>query len=226
VIDKQLTYRKTTTKKACGIDWSEKEGGWVLPVTLQNDVRLRLEKSLERQLSSNEVATIEREIAFIQHMQTGFETATTQSVKRTLGSIAKLPAAEARAAYRQIDSDTACRIDEAMCVHLGMSPDSLEWQNPSGENIAKAAKAALENMGKGKNGGAPLKQYQRDAARFAVSTWRKFGGKNMSVSRRTSTVPQYFSPLMQWARALFYIVDNRDPDPKQLEELLKEALKK
>lgn len=221
----QLTYRKRASKKSCGIDWAgEKEGGWEPPVTLKNGARLGLERALGRELTPDEVAAIERDIAPIRHARTGFETATAQSVKRTLGSIAKLPAEEARAAYRQIDSDTACRIDEAMCVHLGMSPDSLEWQNPSGENIAKAAKAALENMGKGKNDGAPRKQYQRDAARFAVSTWRKFGGKNMSVWRRTSTVRQYFSPLMQWARALFYIVDNRDPDPKQLEKLLNEAL--
>lgn len=184
-------------------DWDGKEGGWEPAVTLKNGARIGLENALERELTKDEIAAIEKDIAPIKFMKTGFHDAKSQDVKRSLGNIGKLLPDKAVSAYRKSDSTTTALIDEAMCFNLGINPDSREWQHPSGESIAKAAAAALENFRCGKSG-RPLKLYREHLASYALLLWGRLGGRNCKAWVRDDVA----TPIVNFMISLACIVDD------------------
>lgn len=221
-------------------DWAAKEAGWVPAVTLKDGARIGLENALGRKLTDDEIAAIENEIASIRGMKTAYQKAkvTAQDVKRTLGNIAKLspkdtadPYAhidevlpnEAVDAYRRSDSKTVARINEAMYFSLGIKPGSREWQHPSGENIVKAAAAALENYGGGGKGGGTYKKMYRDRlANYALDLWEQLGGHGCKAwvwGDKEAPIVPFFSHLAS-------IVDDEVLDFSTAVDLLNEAIER
>lgn len=202
-------------------NWAEKEGGWEPAITLKNRARIGLESALERELTKKEIAAIEKGIAQIKFLKTGFPNATFQDVRRTLGSIEKLLPSEAISAYQKSDSHTIALIDEAMYFNLGIDPSSPEWKYPSGESIAKAASAALKNFKSGK-GGYPPKWYREHLANYALSLWVRLGGSNCKAWVRDETS----TPIVRFMASLAGAVDDEILDMSTAAKLLNGAAKR
>jgi hypothetical protein len=202
-------------------EWDEKEGGWEPAVTLKKGARIGLENALERKLTKDEIAAIEKDIAPIKFMKTGFPDAKSQDIKRSLGNIRDLLPDKAISAYRKSDSTTTALIDEAMCFNLGINPDSREWQHPSGESIAKAAAAALKNFSCGK-GGRPRKLYREHLASYALLLWVRLGGSDCKAWERDDVE----TPIVKFMAALAGVVDDEILDMSTAAKLLNGAAKR
>ena len=203
-------------------DWASKEGGWEPPIKLKRGAQSGLEKALGRALTADEIVGIEKALARIRFVKTGFPEATSQDVKRTLGNIGRLQPGEAITAYRRSDSTTTALIDEAMVFSLDIQPDSLEFHRPSGENIVKAAKAAVAelNRGKGWKGGRPSKNHYRvPLADYAIALWARLGGGDCKAWRWDDAS----TPIVHFMAHLSSAVDDEVLDLSSAVKLLKGA---
>ena len=204
-------------------DWAVHDGGWELPVTLQRASVVHLETALGRSLTSTEISSIEKNLAHIQFMRKGFHEATSQSVRRTLAAISKMPPDGAVTAYRKSDSDTEARIDEAMHLGLGIKAGSPEWVHPSGENVSKAAAVALANYEGGKNG-PPFKWHHPHLASYAVSLWETLGGSDWSAWAWDSDDPA--TPLVEFMLTLAWVVDDEAMNTTSAARLIRKQIAK
>lgn len=205
-------------------EFNPPDHGWIVPLenAVQNTTET-LSRIIDKSLTPQQVCAILNECTQIKavwfHNNLPLPEPTRQDVKRTLAAISKMRPHDAFATYEKSDGTTKAEIDAALTCDL-----KSDCTHPSPALIPDAATIALRVVeGWPIEGGRPKKYYQRELAQLAVDTWREYGGESMSITRRTSTDPKYLSPLMRWASAIFNLVDNREPDPTQLEALLNQA---
>ena len=183
------------------MNWADDEGGWVLPYTLESEVRSGLEDAIGFHIDDNKIHEIEKNIASLKFLKTSFPEATSQDIKRSLANIGKLSPEEALSAYHKSDSSTQALINDAIFFNLGICPSSSEWEYPNGTNIARAEALASHECRKN---GRPFLLYRRHLASYALSLWRQLGGGECKAWS-LGDIP---SPIVSFMVSLSLAVDN------------------
>lgn len=137
-----------------------------------------------------------------------------QDVKRTLAAMSKMKPAVAIEAFNNCDQITETLIYEAAWFQFKVNVLT------SGETIAKAAGAALDNLSETKVGRRPKSNHER-LAEFCCKLWTECG--NCCAAHTWDGNP---SPMVEFARMLFDLVDDDLTDASTIAGRLNEAKKR
>jgi hypothetical protein len=196
-------------------------GGWVAhhPLKISSEVAKELSGALGRPLVDKEVSAIERGLAIQLSIKASHDDKVSwQSVKRTLKYIADCAADDVHEAYRNCDTATGAEIDCALSV-VGIHESSAA----TAAAIQCAAREALNSiMARDPVQDANARGYQAGFARWCIRVWKAHGGTQMTVWHKREKDGSH-SHLVNWAVALFSVIERRDFDPKKAADLLRAA---
>lgn len=154
---------------------------------------------------------------YSEYLQGSYGAVTKQDVKRTLTAISKMGPAEAIEAFNNCDQITYMLIYGAAWFQFKVNVLTCDDFALCGETIAKAAATALENLPETK-GGAPAKAHHERLAAFCCELWVSCGNKH--VAHTWDGTP---SPMVEFARMLFDLVDDKLTDPSTIADRLNQA---
>lgn len=140
-----------------------------------------------------------------------------QDVKRTLAAISKMKGANTLDAYSNCDAISDVLIYEAAWFKFGVNVLTCEDSALACETIAKAAAHVLENLPDSK-GGRPTKGHHKRLARFCCELWAQCGNK--PAANTWNGVP---SPMVEFSRYIFDLVDDDLTDAGTIQVLLNDA---
>jgi len=140
-----------------------------------------------------------------------------QSIKATLTGISKLSPEAAEEALKDCDVYTRALISESQLMNMKTGGDVILLRP-----VCDAAVIALNRFnGHKSEGGNPGHGYQKLLAEWIVAWWHDLGGIPCKAWARAGLM----TPIVQFAVALFSVVERYPLDPAKAAKLIRAAMK-